>query len=332
MPWSEAAPAAVGALAVAAVAWAGARWAIVHAHARGLLDLPDARRSHAVPTPRGGGIGIALGLFGALLLQAVRAPDALPWGLLAAGLALVALAGGWDDHRPLPAWPRLLVHAAAALLLAFALHRLGGGLLLAVLAAGLALGLVNAWNFMDGIDGLAASQALLCGLAYALLAPAAAGAGGLALAAACAGFLPWNLPRARVFLGDVGSGSLGYAVALLIGLAALALPPAQWPWLLLPPLAMLADSGLTLADRIRRGERWWQPHVQHAYQCWSRRRGHLAVTLAYAGWTALAGAVMLYGAARLPAQAAWQVPAAAALLAGGLWGWLRRGFGEGRTA
>src|SRR3546814_3920624 len=119
---------------------------------------------------------------------------------------------------------------------------------------------------MDGIDGIAALQALVVAGGGALLAgdPASRWMA-LALAAACLGFLPLNLPRARIFLGDVGSGALGYALALVIVLAAVgggeASSPAAWMLLLLPPSAFLVDAALTLAARIFRGERWWTPHV-----------------------------------------------------------------------
>src|SRR5690606_23140662 len=144
--------------------------------------------------------------------------------------------------------------------------------------------LVNIWNFMDGIDGIAAGQALVVAGAWALLA----GQGpvlwlGLALAGGALGFLPFNFPRARVFLGDVGSGALGYGLAALLALGALGQSPATRVAWLLPLQPFLIDGSLTLLARMVAGEAWWRPHVQHAYQCWARRRGaHVPVTLAYA--------------------------------------------------
>ena len=185
------------------------------------LDAPDPRRSHAVPTPRGGGVAIVVALLPALgwLVLHPEPASRRGWLAIAGGLLLVAGIGWLDDHRPLGAAPRLFVHALAAGLLALALHWLGADPMMAAAAFGLALVLVNAWNFMDGIDSLATSQALLAALAYALFA----GSGpvlslGAVLAAACAGFLPFNLPRARVFLGDVGSGALGFMLAVLVSL------------------------------------------------------------------------------------------------------------------
>jgi UDP-N-acetylmuramyl pentapeptide phosphotransferase/UDP-N-acetylglucosamine-1-phosphate transferase len=179
----------------------------------------------------------------------------------------------------------------------------GTGVALAIACAVLALVLINVWNFMDGIDGLAASQALLVALGCALLA----GWGGdawlpIALAAACVGFLPFNLPRARIFLGDVGSGALGYVLAVLVATQA-ARDPEKGLLLLIPLSAFLVDATLTLAGRVLRRERWWLPHTQHAYQVWARRCGrHGLVTTAYATWTLLMLLnLMLAATARLSA-------------------------------
>src|SRR5690606_33960890 len=117
---------------------------------------------------------------------------------------------------------------------------------------------------------------------------------GSALLAACAGFLPFNLPKARIFLGDVGSGALGFALAALFSLLALELDWLHAPVLLLPLGAFFVDATLTLGARMVRGERWWTPHAQHAYQRWTRRIGsHGTVASAYFAWTATAVAAML---------------------------------------
>lgn len=281
-----------------AASLAGTGAARRYAMRRDLLDHPGERRSHVVATPRGGGIGIVVAMLGAMVLLALWEPArATAMGLAAAGLLLVAGIGWLDDHRPLPAWPRLAVHAVAAALLAAVAYRSGGGGLGMALAFVLAMVLVNIWNFMDGIDGIAALQALVVACGYAVLAPDAASRWiALALAAACLGFLPMNLPRARIFLGDVGSGALGYTLALaMVSLASQgAGRTAEWALLLLPPAAFLVDAALTLLSRIVRGERWWTPHVGHAYQRWARAVGsHLPVTLAYAAW-AVAGSVLAW--------------------------------------
>lgn len=335
MPWSEtwdspgAAPiaAVVAAMVVSAL---GSAWAIAHARRKGMLDLPGERRSHALPTPRGGGIGIAAACLLAMLAAARAGPAWDGWLLAATGLTLVAGIGWWDDHRPLPAWPRLLVHAIAAACLGWAVQRQGAGTAAVVAAFVCALVLVNAWNFMDGINGLAASQALFCAAGFAALLGDGWRLLALVIAGACLGFLPFNFPRARVFLGDVGSGALGYLVAALLAAGFASRPLAWWPLLLLPPLAMLADTGLTLLWRVGRGEHWWQAHVQHAFQRWSRHRGHARVCLAFAVWTFAAVAIMLAGL-HWPVRVAQAAALAALLASTWAWWWLHRRYDKNNT-
>ena len=281
--------------AVLGLAAAGAWWARRHALWRGLLDQPGERRSHRVATPRGGGIGIAVAW--ALACVALWSGGSLPGPIAlaaATGVVLVGGAGYADDHRPLSAWWRLAAHLAAGVVLAAGLAATGAEAWLVVLTLASVPVLVNVWNFMDGIDGLATSQATLAALGFAMLAkdPGTALVA-LALSAACLGFLPFNFPRARIFLGDVGSGVLGFALAALAGL--LLLPggersgPGLLPVLFLPLSAFLVDASLTLGRRIVQREQWWQAHVGHAYQQAAARCGsHVPVTLAFGAWTALA--------------------------------------------
>lgn len=297
--------------------WLARRYAL---HRR-LLDQPGDRRSHAVATPRGGGIAIVVALLVGIAWLCTGAPTALPFlAATAIGLLLVAGIGWIDDHRPLSPWLRLAVHALAASLLAVGVITQGGGGLLAAAAFCIALVLVNVWNFMDGIDGLAASQAILVASGYAAYAgfgPIALLA--VALAAASAGFLPFNFPRARIFLGDVGSGALGFALAaVLVGLAGQ--DRSSWLVLSLPLSAFVIDATLTLMTRMLRGECWWQPHVQHAYQHWARRSGHAGATVAYAGWTLVAVAIMLFAGA---ASASMRVGIVVAWYLAGSIAWLR---------
>jgi UDP-N-acetylmuramyl pentapeptide phosphotransferase/UDP-N-acetylglucosamine-1-phosphate transferase len=303
--------------------WLARRYALRAA----LLDHPGERRSHAVATPRGGGIAIVVAIVPVLVAACLRDPQARAlFAPIVLGLLLVAGIGWVDDHRPLPASLRLAVHAVAAGLLAWGLHAAGAGTPVAACGFALALVLANVWNFMDGIDGLAASQALVVALAYTLFAgPGAGGAVarlGVVLAAACAGFLPFNLPRARIFLGDVGSGALGYLMAVLAALSLRASDPAQAPLLLLPLLAFGADASLTLARRILRGERWWEAHAQHAYQAQARRWGHGPVLAGFLGWTFVASAFMLF-AKKLPSVAIIGATAGAMALACGTWWFLQ---------
>jgi UDP-N-acetylmuramyl pentapeptide phosphotransferase/UDP-N-acetylglucosamine-1-phosphate transferase len=318
-------------LLFAAIGAAGTWLARGYALRRHLLDQPGDRRSHAVATPRGGGIAIALAFLVAIVAMAARRPDEIVL-LVCAAIGLVLVSGiGWiDDHRPLSPWSRLAVHVLAAgwLMAGVYLSGRGGGAALGAFVA--ALVLVNVWNFMDGIDGLAASQAVLAGAGLAFLAGTDALAVhlGLALIASIFGFLPFNFPRARIFLGDVGSGALGYALALLLAMSMHRLSTeggstGAWLLVLLPVSAFVLDAGLTLSARVVRGEKWWTPHVQHVYQRWARRLGgHPPVTAAYAVWTLVAcsGAAWLAGGERSEIAMAVSVWLASGI---GLWCALR---------
>jgi UDP-N-acetylmuramyl pentapeptide phosphotransferase/UDP-N-acetylglucosamine-1-phosphate transferase len=187
---------------------------------------------------------------------------------------------------------------------------------------------VNVWNFMDGIDGLAASQAVLIAAGWAWLAwPAPWAWLLLAVAAACLGFLPFNLPRARVFLGDVGSGALGYLLA--IGLLWLPSGAMRWPWLAWLPLsAFLVDAVLTLGMRILKRERWWMPHLQHSYQCWAARCGrHGIVSIAFALWTACNVLAMVLAQGNDAKAGAMALLIAGYAMAAVMWALLRRRHG-----
>lgn len=277
----------VGAAAVCALSalgtWAARGYALRHQ----LLDQPGERRSHAVATPRGGGMAIVGSVLVVAFVAAWRWPaQGLDILGAAAGLLLVAGVGWWDDHRSLPARWRLLVHVLASLLWGALAWRLSGEAWVGALAALFAVGLVNVWNFMDGINGLAVSQAALAALAYACVLPAPLSWLGWAVAAACAGFLPFNFPRARIFLGDGGSGGLGFMLAVLFGLG---LASGLSPWSLWLPLGtFLVDAAFTLIARILSGQRWWEPHAQHVYQRLARRFGHTRVTLGYACFSCVA--------------------------------------------
>lgn len=278
------------------LAWAWRGWALHRGH----VDHPGERRLHQVPTPRGGGVGIAVVL---LLASAWLGEGREAFAL---GLVLCAGAGLADDLRPLPPALKLLLQAAGGLSLAWAFPLLPDWLgypLGTAVALLFVVGLVNVWNFLDGSNGMATTQALLAALGLALLAPSAPGLGWLAvaLAAACLGFLPLNFPRARLFLGDVGSHALGYGVAALGLVAASQLEAGQAWLLLLPPSVMLIDAGLTLVARAGRRQVLWQAHREHLYQRavahgWS----HAGVCALYAAWTMAACALALAVAGHAP--------------------------------
>lgn len=286
----------------AAVAATGTWLARHYALARRLVDEPGERRSHGAATPRGGGVGIVLAMLVAGIALIARAPAHVPaLALVMVGLLAVAAVGWIDDHRPLSPWLRLVAHALAGVLLALAVVVSGGGLAQALVAIVAAVVLVNVWNFMDGIDGIACTQAVLVAIAYAATTSGAIVQWlGWALAAACLGFLPFNFPRARIFLGDVGSCGLGYLVAALLAMGFDAAPVSAWA--LLPLSAFLLDATLTLGTRMVRRERWWTPHVGHLYQRLARSwNGHAWVTACYAAWTVCAICLLWLLRAREPA-------------------------------
>lgn len=289
-------------MVAAAGTWLARRYAL----RRQLLDQPGERRSHSVATPRGGGIAIVLVMLLSIGWVAAFWPtERVLLGCLAAGLVLVAGIGWMDDHRPISPWPRLVVHAVASVLLGWSIYRATGSFFFSVQAFLTAMLLTNVWNFMDGIDGLATSQAAIVALALALVLGGAWMLLAMGLVAAAAGFLPFNFPKARIFLGDVGSGALGFLLAGLLSIAMFH-TPTVWPLLWLPLAAFLVDALFTLAMRILRREKWWAPHVQHTYQQWaSRDGGHVKVTLAYAAFSLVGLLLMQLGLVWAQAGAAW---------------------------
>jgi UDP-N-acetylmuramyl pentapeptide phosphotransferase/UDP-N-acetylglucosamine-1-phosphate transferase len=319
------------ALAVAGSATASALLtaaALAYARRRALLDLPGRRRSHAVPTPRGGGVGPVAVIAAVVLMLGLGGGIALQTALAFAGGLLAVAAIGWiDDHRPLSARLRLAVHLLAALGLALATATGSQGLalppwLLATAAVLCLVGAVNVWNFMDGIDGLVASQSAWVATCV-MLAFAVSGQWPWALLSACVaaaalGFLPFNFPRATIFMGDVGSGGLGFACgALLLGAV---LQRALDPWsAVLVASALLFDAALTLAHRMRLRRHWYSAHREHLYQ-WLVRSGlgHARTTMLYLGWNLLVALPLLLWARAMPALAP-VLALLAATVAASLW-------------
>lgn len=283
----------LSAAALCALLTGAMRWMAL---SRGLLDVPNERSSHTIVTPRGGGLAIVLIMTVVLagLVVLGRAALVAPLALICGGIA-VAGVGFLDDRQGVSVGVRLSVHVAAAV---WAVYWIGGlpplqlgdhslylgwvGNLLAVVAV---MWTLNLFNFMDGIDGIAASEAAFVALAGAVLgivggAPLDASLPGLVLAAACGGFLLWNWPPAKIFLGDVGSGYLGYAIAVLTLTAGHERPAALWTWLILGGV-FFVDATVTLVRRTIRGERVHEAHRSHAYQWLARRwASHGRVTVA----------------------------------------------------
>jgi len=279
---------------------------------------------------------LVLGLGGVLSVPLMLA--------LLSGL-LIAAIGFIDDWRSISSAVRLTVHFAAA---ALALALLGGappvqvgGSMIslgaggAVLAAVAMVWTINLFNFMDGIDGIAASEAIfvLCagsGLALHFGHSTGPAASGLLLAAASLGFLIWNWPPARIFMGDVGSGYLGYGIAVLALACGHDNPVAPLVWLTLGGV-FFVDATVTLTRRLIRGERVDKPHRTHAYQ-WTARswasHGRVTVTVTAINMIWLLPCAWLETAA--PRYAAWVTCLALAPLAA-LVLWAGAGRSEGNT-
>jgi len=304
------------AFAVAVLTWIATARVLAWLTVRAILDRPNARSSHAVATPRGAGLAVLATVLPAWALAAALDPGARWAWPLVLGALVVGTVSWIDDRRGLSPAIRLAVQAVAV---AIGVAALPGpvfqGLLppfADALAAGLAwLWFVNLFNFMDGIDGISGVEATVIGTGVALLAAQAGdpalGALGLALAAAALGFLGWNWPPARVFLGDVGSVPMGYlAGGLLLALAA----DGAWAAAAILPLYYLADATITLVRRGLGGEPVWRAHREHFYQrAVAAGLSHRAVTLR----VATAGAA-LAALALTAAEAPWAALAFAAMV------------------
>ena len=253
------------------LSWVLTGLATWYASRLGLLDHPGDRHSHRHPTPRGGGAGLVLAMAAAsILFVPASMPDywlscALP------GFVVLAITGWWDDHRSLSVRLRIVVQLAVTLYLLACATGSGWieGMIPLAVAGLFVIWMTNLYNFMDGSNGMAGFQGVFAGSVLAALywlsGDSQSALLGLLLAAACAGFLPWNLGHARVFMGDVGSLALGFGFAALVvyGVCsgAFTLPVG-----LMVMLLFLADATLTLLARVIRGERWYNAHRQHLYQ------------------------------------------------------------------
>jgi Fuc2NAc and GlcNAc transferase len=265
----------------AMVAGTALTWlARAYALRRSILDVPNERSSHAVATPRGGGVAIVVPVLLAVVMLWLRGGLDTPL-LIALALCggFVAALGWIDDHRPLGIAVRAGGHLLAA---AVAVVAVGANLspgLLPIYALGIAW-FLNLYNFLDGTDGYAGTQAVCAALAGTVLFVHAGDRSAaiicLTIAGASAGFLVWNWPPARIFMGDVGSCFLGFAFGVLaVHGEAHGVAPA-WLWLVVIGV-FFWDATLTLLRRAWQGEPWHQAHRTHAYQRlhqigWSHRR------------------------------------------------------------
>lgn len=283
------------AVGLIAVSWALTGWVRRYAMSTALLDRPNARSSHTTPTPRGGGLAIVasfLAFVAASAAYGLVPPPALA-ALLGGGVA-VAVLGFLDDRAHVGARWRFLAHTVAA---AWVLWCFDGippvpifgmdidlGWFGVALTATYLVWMVNLYNFMDGIDGIAGIEAATVSLGGALAWWVATGSPQalvpVGFAACVAGFLLWNFPPAKIFMGDTGSGFIGLVIGVMSLWAAQENTQVFWCWFILTGCFMV-DATTTLVRRVRRGERFVEPHRSHAYQYAARRlKSHRRVTLA----------------------------------------------------
>ena len=262
-----------------------------------VLDVPNERSSHSTPTPRGGGVAIVITLLAALwMLEMVGSMPFRLWAAISVCGSAVALVGFADDKWQLSATTRLTVHFAAVSVFVWSIGRLPpvdfgiavldldiAGSLLGVLAL---VWFLNLYNFMDGIDGIASIEAMTVASVAALFLVLHGVDSPVTVlmwltVATVGGFLLWNWPPARIFMGDAGSGFLGFILGAMAWTTIAAGKLSVWFWLILVG-AFFVDATLTLLRRWRRGEPLATAHRSHAYQRLSRRFGsHVKVTLGF---------------------------------------------------
>ncbi|MEA2553810.1 MAG: glycosyltransferase WbpL [Fimbriimonadaceae bacterium] len=271
-----------------------------------LLDMPNERSLHTAPTPRGGGLGIVAAFYASTLCLPLLSDQRHLMGPLLLGGIPIAVVGWKDDHGHVPPKWRALVHILSGLLafgailfwnLAVDITLLDIAWLICATIAGAYF--LNIFNFMDGIDGLAGSEGAFAALAGGALMTRFAvprpyedfadsyffHARGLApfcitLGLCCAGFLVWNWPPARIFMGDVGSGFIGFALAFFALCETREDASSLWMWLILLG-AFVVDGTYTLFTRFRTKQKWYEAHRLHAFQKATLRAGnHRTVTLA----------------------------------------------------
>lgn len=264
-----------------------------YAVSRNVMDIPNQRSSHTAPTPRGGGLAIVLAFFFASIFLFLNQLLLLSHFLALSSCLLVAFIGFCDDHAHIAARWRFLIHLLTALSVLFFLHGFptlllpGLGLVNLdwfgwILATILLVWFLNLFNFMDGTDGIAASEALFVSSALAgflFFIDISLFKVTICLAAASLGFLLWNWPKASIFMGDVGSGFLGLLLGVIVLMAAQLSPALLYSGLILFGIFMV-DATYTLLIRFGSGQKWHEAHCSHTYQKAAKRFGHLPVLLA----------------------------------------------------
>lgn len=267
--------------------------AIYRAHAlkNNILDIPNQRSSHIIPVPRGGGIGIVLAVL--VMLPFSGMDSVFICGLIMSSL-LVAVIGFLDDLKGLSATRRLFWHVFASVFLLYIIGgfpdvfiwgiRVYGVVFSNIFGVLFLVWMLNLYNFMDGIDGIASIEALTVSLGASLILFLRDGDGGaisacLLISFASFGFLLWNFPRARIFMGDSGSSFLGFILGGMAIYSETVSPGMIWVWLILLGV-FVVDATMTLIVRALRGDKIYEAHRTHAYQKASQMmHGHVPVTL-----------------------------------------------------
>ncbi len=272
-------------------------WALRHyALLKGIIDIPNDRSSHTVSTPRGGGVSfIVIFLLSLGILFVIGEIETRFFFAISGGGVIIALIGWIDDHKHVPALFRLIIHFLSA---TWVVWVLGGGpsilpfdvsgnqatLLAGVITVFMLVWLVNLYNFMDGIDGIASVELVsVClfaaGLGWITGVSVSVWFLPLLLAASVTGFLLWNFPVARIFMGDAGSGFLGLALGTFALLYSSEMPHLFWIWVILAAV-FVVDATVTLLRRIVTGKKFYAAHRSHAYQHAARKySSHVRVTL-----------------------------------------------------
>ena len=262
----------------------------------GLIDIPNERSSHSIPVPSGGGIAIAcvfLALLPSLPVENIVSLN-LTYAIYGSGI-MIALLGFMDDRSHIPAYKRLVIHVLAAIWVIYFLFMhsntplaAGGDLSWWALALLLIISLVwllNLYNFMDGIDAITGSETISVSLCASLLTWQTAPSDLswiilLLLASAVAGFLVWNLPPAKLFMGDSGSAFLGIVLGCLMIYSILISSQLFYAWLILLGV-YIVDASVTLIRRILASQKFYEAHRSHAYQHAAKRyHSHGKVSLA----------------------------------------------------
>jgi Fuc2NAc and GlcNAc transferase len=261
---------------------------LFYARRAGLVDLPNHRSSHSIPTPHGGGIALVASVTGVTIYEGVLPGHQLQpaYAFLFISVLALTIVGWLDDTRPVSIRTRLAIHLMCGLSVALLINEIAPtagvvNLVWCVWWLFWTVASINIVNFMDGIDGMVASQGIVYGVFLFVLSGSSHPGGhfGLILAAACLGFILWNWAPAKMFMGDVGSGPLG--LFFVIG-GALALKAAPAAVVFLPLFPLYWDALLTLILRFRRGERLSDAHRSHLYQRLARAGyGHRRVTYGY---------------------------------------------------